>query len=47
MRAPWLFSNLECAVRPGPLMGEDNDYVLDTLLGVAPAERARLTEVLR
>jgi len=47
MRAPWLFSDLECTVRPGPLMGEDNDYVLDTLLGIASDERAQLTEVLR
>ena len=47
MRAPWLFSDLECTVRPGPLMGADNDDILDTLLAVSPEERAQLAEVLR
>ena len=47
VRAPWLFSDLDCAVRPGPLMGADNDYVLDAMLAVTRDERARLAEVLR
>ena len=47
MRAPWLFSDLECAPRHGPLIGQDNDYVLVTLLGLSPEERAGLEEVLR
>jgi crotonobetainyl-CoA:carnitine CoA-transferase CaiB-like acyl-CoA transferase len=47
MRAPWLFSDLDCVVRHGPLIGEDNDYVLETLLGLSPDERARRAEVLR
>ena len=46
MRAPWLFSDLDCAVTPGPLIGQDNDDVLETLLGLSPDERARRAEVL-
>jgi crotonobetainyl-CoA:carnitine CoA-transferase CaiB-like acyl-CoA transferase len=46
MRAPWLFSDLQCVPRHGPLIGQDNDYVLGTLLGLSPDERARLSEVL-
>ena len=45
--APWLFSELDCAVRHGPLIGQDNDYVLETLLRLSPEERARRSEVLR
>jgi crotonobetainyl-CoA:carnitine CoA-transferase CaiB-like acyl-CoA transferase len=47
MRAPWLFSELNCAVRHGPLIGQDNDHVLETLLGLSPEERVRRSEVLR
>ena len=47
MRAPWLFSDLDSAVTHGPLIGQDNDYVLETLLGLSPDERARRAEVLR
>ncbi len=47
MRAPWLYSDLDCAVSRGPLIGQDNDYVLETLLGLSPDERARRAEVLR
>ncbi len=35
MRQPWLFSDLDIEVRPGPLMGQDNDTVLDTILGLS------------
>ena len=47
MRAPWLFSDLDCAVTHGPLIGQDNDDVLETLLGLSPDERARRAEVLQ
>ena len=47
MRAPWLFSDLDCAITHGPLIGQDNDYVLETLLGLSPDEHARRAEVLR
>ncbi len=47
MRAPWLFSDLDCAVTsPGPLLGQDNAYVLQQLLGLSAADVARLSEVL-
>ncbi len=47
MRAPWLFSDLECGVtRPGPLMGQDNGYVLSDILGLSPTDIDQLTEVL-
>ena len=37
LRAPWRFSDLPCAVtRHGPLMGQDNAYVLEQLLGLSP-----------
>ena len=42
MRQPWLFSDLDIDLRHGPLMGQDNDYVLDTILGLS-TERARRT----
>ncbi len=42
MRAPWLFSDLDCAVTHGPLIGQDNDDVLETLLGLC-SRRARPT----
>ena len=47
MRAPWLFSDLACEPRHGPLIGQDNDYVLETLLGLPPGAGAELSEVLR
>jgi len=47
MRPPWIFSDLDIELRPGPLMGQDNDHVLDTILRVSTRERAQLTEVLR
>jgi crotonobetainyl-CoA:carnitine CoA-transferase CaiB-like acyl-CoA transferase len=47
MRAPWLFSDLSCDLRHGPLIGQDNEYVLKTLLGIPPDEIAHLSEVLR
>ena len=46
MRAPWLFSDLDCSPRPGPLMGQDNAHVLENLLGLSPDERAKLEDVL-
>jgi crotonobetainyl-CoA:carnitine CoA-transferase CaiB-like acyl-CoA transferase len=45
MRAPWLWSDLECLLHHGPLMGQDNTYVLEALLGMSPAERDQLAEV--
>jgi crotonobetainyl-CoA:carnitine CoA-transferase CaiB-like acyl-CoA transferase len=47
MRPPWIFSDLDIELRPGPLMGQDNDHVLDTILRVSTCERGELTEVLR
>jgi crotonobetainyl-CoA:carnitine CoA-transferase CaiB-like acyl-CoA transferase len=47
MRQPWLFSDLEVNIRHGPLMGQDNDYVLGTILGLPARERQSLEEVLR
>jgi crotonobetainyl-CoA:carnitine CoA-transferase CaiB-like acyl-CoA transferase len=47
MRAPWLFSDLAIDIRPGPLLGQDNEYVLESILGLTASERAELGEVLR
>ena len=47
MRQPWLFSDLAFDVRPGPLLGQDNDHVLGHILGLTMNERAELNEVLR
>ena len=49
MRAPWLFQGAPaCAIRRhGPLLGQDNDYVLGEVLGMGEAERAALAEILR
>ena len=47
MRQPWLFSGLDVEIRHGPLMGQDNDYVLDTILELSTRERADVNEVLR
>ncbi len=47
LRAPWLFSDLDCAItRHGPLMGQDNAYALEHLLGLSLDQRAALLEVL-
>jgi crotonobetainyl-CoA:carnitine CoA-transferase CaiB-like acyl-CoA transferase len=47
MRAPWLYSDLPCAiVRPGPLIGQDNDYVMSEVLGASSETRTRLKDVL-
>jgi benzylsuccinate CoA-transferase BbsF subunit len=41
----WGLSKTPAAVkRHGPLLGQDNDYVLGRLLGMSPEERARLVE---
>ena len=45
MQAPWLCSDLQCILRPGPLFGQDNDEVLETVLGLSQAERTKLAEV--
>ena len=47
MRQPWLFSNLDIDIRHGPLMGQDNDTILDTILALSASEREQLGEVLR
>jgi benzylsuccinate CoA-transferase BbsF subunit len=48
MRAPWRFDDdTMCTIRRhGPLIGQDNDYVLGELLGLSAAERTALKEVL-
>lgn len=47
MRQPWLFSDFPIELRPGPLMGQDNRYVLNTILALSPSECEELHEVLR
>ena len=48
MRQPWLFSDLDIDLRHGPLMGQDNDYVLDRSSGsVSERAPADLADVLR
>ncbi len=47
MRQPWLYSDLDIDLRHGPLIGQDNDYVLDRIIGLSPDERADLAEALR
>jgi benzylsuccinate CoA-transferase BbsF subunit len=48
MRAPWIFSDAECSIRrPGPLLGEDNAYVLEAILGIPATEHAQFVEVFR
>jgi crotonobetainyl-CoA:carnitine CoA-transferase CaiB-like acyl-CoA transferase len=35
MRAPWIMSETPCTIeRHGPILGQDNDYVLEELLGL-------------
>ncbi len=47
MRQPWLFSDLDVDLRPGPLIGQHNEEILATVLGLDADERAQLREVLR
>jgi crotonobetainyl-CoA:carnitine CoA-transferase CaiB-like acyl-CoA transferase len=48
MRAPWILTGADCSVRrPGPLLGQDNGYVLETILGIPAAEHAQFIEVFR
>lgn len=47
MRQPWLLSGLDVALRHGPLMGQDNDDVLEGVLGLTADERKPLQGVLR
>jgi len=44
MRPPWLFSDQDFDVRPGPLIGQDNDYVLSAILGLSAQERDEILE---
>jgi benzylsuccinate CoA-transferase BbsF subunit len=47
MRAPWIFSDYPCEIRRhGPLLGQDNRYVLEELLGMPPDWPAKLADVL-
>ena len=47
MRAPWLFSDASCEIRRhGPILGQDNQYVLEEMLGMAPDWRTKLKDVL-
>jgi crotonobetainyl-CoA:carnitine CoA-transferase CaiB-like acyl-CoA transferase len=48
MRAPWILSDADCSIRQaGPLLGQDNAYVLESILGIPAAEHAQLVEVFR
>jgi benzylsuccinate CoA-transferase BbsF subunit len=48
MRAPWLLANTPCEItRHGPLLGQDNAYVLGELLGMSRAEQEDVAAVLR
>ena len=48
MRAPWVFEDAGmCRIDGhGPLIGQDNEYVLQDLLGLHPSEVASLADVL-
>jgi crotonobetainyl-CoA:carnitine CoA-transferase CaiB-like acyl-CoA transferase len=47
MRAPWMFSDSSCDIRRhGPLLGQDNRYVLEGLLGMPPDWPTTLADVL-
>lgn len=48
MRAPWVFEDAAmCSIdRHGPLIGQDNQYVLQDLLQLSASERESLAEVL-
>ena len=48
MRAPWIMSGSEWSIdRHGPLLGQDNGYVLETILGIPVEEHAQFVEVFR
>jgi benzylsuccinate CoA-transferase BbsF subunit len=48
MRAPWMLAETDCSiVRPGPLLGQDNAYVLEKILDVPVDEHPQFTEVFR
>lgn len=47
MRQPWLFTDLDIEIHHGPLMGQDRDYVLGSILGIPKGEWDDLQEVLR
>jgi len=48
MRAPWIFADAGvCSIRrPGPLLGQDNEYVLREVLQLSDADCAACKEVL-
>jgi hypothetical protein len=48
IRPPWVVAP-EVQVEPvaGPVLGEANDYLFDTLLQLTPVERERLSESMR
>ena len=47
MRAPWRFSDLDVAMRPGPLMGQHNDEILTQILGFSTDDCDSLKGVLQ
>jgi benzylsuccinate CoA-transferase BbsF subunit len=48
MRAPWIMSATDCSIeRHGPLLGQDNRYVLETILDIPVDEHAQFVEVFR
>jgi crotonobetainyl-CoA:carnitine CoA-transferase CaiB-like acyl-CoA transferase len=48
MRAPWIMAGADCSIRrSGPLLGQDNAYVLETILGISPGEHAQYADVFR
>ncbi len=46
--APWKMSGAQAELRPTPLLGQDNEYVLQELLGLSPdeVEELRRNEVI-
>jgi len=45
LNAPWKFSETPTATaKASPLLGEHNDYVFETLLGMQKEDIAKLTE---
>ncbi len=48
MRAPWILAEAECSIeRPGPLLGQDNAYVLEHILGIPVEQHDRFTHVFQ
>jgi benzylsuccinate CoA-transferase BbsF subunit len=48
MRAPWIMAGSDCAIRRhGPLLGQDNTYILETVLGIPSDAHAHLEEAFR